>query len=189
MLYASADNWRSALRKHVLVFGMSGLGKTHLSQMLRDSGNWFHYSIDYRIGTRYMGEYIIDNAKALAEALSGGGLRLISGGTDNHLMLVDVTAVGIGGKLAEAALDECGITVNKNMIPFDERKPMDPSGIRIGTPALTTRGMGTEQIQQIGGWILEALKNPEDEAVHSRIRGEVSELCGAFPVPAAAIDS
>ena len=75
------------------------------------------------------------------------GLTLVSGGTDNHLMLVDVTPLGIGGKLAEAALDACGITVNKNMIPFDERKPMDPSGIRIGTPALTTRGMGADEMQ------------------------------------------
>src|SRR3990170_6936624 len=83
---------------------------------------------------------IIDNAKALAEVLASGGLKLVSGGTDNHLMLVDVTPLGIGGKRAEAALAASGITVNKNMIPFDPRKPMDPSGIRVGTPALTTRG-------------------------------------------------
>ena len=88
-------------------------------------------------------QQIIDNAKALAEVLLAGGLKLVSGGTDNHLMLVDVTPLGIGGKLAEEALDRCGITINKNMIPYDERKPVDPSGIRIGTPALTTRGMGT----------------------------------------------
>ncbi len=87
-------------------------------------------------------QQVIDNAQALAEALLAGGLQLVSGGTDNHLMLVDVTPLGIGGKTAETALDACGITVNKNMIPFDQRKPMDPSGIRIGTPALTTRGMG-----------------------------------------------
>ena len=77
--------------------------------------------------------------------LLAGGLKLVSGGTDNHLLLVDVTPLGIGGKLAEQALDHCGITVNKNMIPYDERKPIDPSGIRIGTPALTTRGMGAER--------------------------------------------
>jgi len=129
---------------------------------------------------------ILDNAKVLAETLMAGGVRLVSGGTENHLMLVDVTTVGLGGKQAEHSLDRCGITVNKNMIPYDERKPMDPSGIRIGTPALTTRGMGTAEMKTIGGWILEALKAPTDETVLGRIRGEVSELCKQFPVPAAA---
>jgi glycine hydroxymethyltransferase len=129
---------------------------------------------------------IIDNAKTLAEALASGGLRLISGGTDNHLMLIDVTTLGITGKLAEKALEQCGITVNMNMIPYDERKPMDPSGIRIGTPALTTRGMTTDEMGTIGGWMLEALRNPDDAGVHQRIRGEVKLLCNQFPVPAAA---
>ncbi len=101
---------------------------------------------------------ILDNAKALAEALLKEGLRLVSGGTENHLMLVDVTTLGIGGKLAEASLDKAGITVNKNMIPYDERKPMDPSGIRIGTPALTTRGMGPGEMRTIAGWILRAAR-------------------------------
>ncbi|HTQ38550.1 MAG TPA: serine hydroxymethyltransferase [Pirellulales bacterium] len=128
---------------------------------------------------------IMDNAKALAEALMAGGLRLVSGGTDNHLMLVDVTTLGIGGKLAEAALDKAGITVNKNMIPYDERKPMDPSGVRIGTPALTTRGMGPDEMRTIAAWILRALKSAENEAALAEIRGEVSELCQQFPVPAA----
>jgi glycine hydroxymethyltransferase len=131
---------------------------------------------------------IIDNAKTLAEALASGGLTLISGGTENHLMLVDVTALGIGGATAEQALEACGITVNKNMIPYDERKPMDPSGIRIGTPALTTRGMGQDEMRTIGRWMLEALKTPNDEAVQRRIRGQVSELCRQFPVPAAALE-
>jgi len=130
---------------------------------------------------------IIDNARALAETLLAGGLRLVSGGTDNHLLLVDVTPLGIGGKLAETALDRCGITINKNMIPYDERKPVDPSGIRLGTPALTTRGMGTSEMQRIGGWILAALRAPEDAQAHERIRGQVRELCKQFPVPAAAI--
>jgi glycine hydroxymethyltransferase len=128
---------------------------------------------------------IIDNAKALADALMAGGLRLVSGGTENHLMLVDVTTLGIGGKLAEAALDKAGITVNKNMIPYDERKPMDPSGIRIGTPALSTRGMGPEEMRTIAGWILRALKSPNDEAALAGVRREVSQLCQQFPVPAA----
>lgn len=133
------------------------------------------------------GKRIIANAKALSEALLSGGLRLVSGGTDNHLMLVDVTPLGFGGKTAEAVLDRCGITVNKNMIPYDERKPLDPSGIRIGTPALSTRGMGATEMQRIGGWMLAALKAAEDETLHKKIRGEVSELCNQFPVPAAAI--
>jgi len=126
---------------------------------------------------------IVDNAKTLAETLMAGGLRLVSGGTDNHLMLVDVTVMGLGGRQAEAALDRCGITINKNMIPFDQRKPMDPSGIRIGTPALTTRGMGVAEMKTIGGWILQVLKAPDDEALHTRIRGEVKNLCKQFPVP------
>lgn len=130
---------------------------------------------------------IIANAKALAETLLSGGVRLASGGTDNHLMLADMTSVGLTGKLAEEALGRCGITVNKNLIPYDERKPMDPSGIRIGTPALTTRGMGTDEMRKIGGWMLETLKSPEDERLSNRIRGEVRELCKHFPVPAAVL--
>ncbi len=131
-------------------------------------------------------QQVIDNAAALADVLMAGGLTLVSGGTENHLMLVDVTGFGIGGSIAEDALGKSGITVNKNMIPYDERKPMDPSGIRIGTPALTTRGMEIAQMKEIGGWIVESLKNPEDESVTGSIRGKVSELCRNFPVPAAA---
>mgnify|MGYP002622713463 CR=1 FL=1 len=130
---------------------------------------------------------IIDNAKTLADVLMSGGLRLMSGGTENHLMLVDVTAIGTTGKEAEAALDRCGITVNMNMIPFDERKPLDPSGIRIGTPALTTRGMGPDEMNAIGNWMLEVLKSPGDESLSERIRGEVKQLCQQFPVPAAVL--
>ncbi len=133
------------------------------------------------------GQAVIDNAKSLAEVLLEGGLRLVSGGTDNHLVLADVTSLGISGDDAEEALERCGITANKNMIPYDKRKPMDPSGIRLGTPALTTRGLGTTHMQEIGGWILTVLKDPENQAVHSSIRGQVSELCQHFPVPAAAI--
>ena len=117
---------------------------------------------------KHYAQAIIDNAKALAEALLAGGLRLVSGGTDNHLMLVDVTPLGIGGKLAEAVARRCGITVNKNMIPFDERKPMDPSGIRIGTPALTTRGMKSAEMKRIAGWILAALARPTTPLVRTR---------------------
>ncbi|QDT07146.1 Serine hydroxymethyltransferase [Rubripirellula lacrimiformis] len=130
------------------------------------------------------GRSVVDNAKVLADTLMAAGLRLVSGGTDNHLMLVDVTAVGLGGKKAEEALDKCGITVNMNMIPFDERRPADPSGIRIGTPALTTRGMGTEEMKRVGGWIAKALSGPDDTASLEGIRGEIRELCQSFPVPA-----
>lgn len=130
---------------------------------------------------------IIANAKALAEQLTAGGLRLVSGGTDNHLMLADVTTIGLSGKLAEAALGRCGITVNKNMIPYDERKPLDPSGIRIGTPALTTRGMGVDEMRRIGDWMVEVLRSPDDAHLLGRVRGEVSELCQSFPVPAAVL--
>jgi glycine hydroxymethyltransferase len=130
---------------------------------------------------------VIDNAKALAEALTSGGLKLSTGGTENHLVLVDVTPFGIGGKIADAVLDRCGITVNMNMIPFDQRKPLDPSGVRIGTPALTTRGLGVTQMAEIGGWICQALKSPEDEALLTTIRSRVSDMCQHFPVPAAAV--
>jgi glycine hydroxymethyltransferase len=134
-------------------------------------------------------QQVIDNARTLAATLAAGGLRLVSGGTENHLMLVDVTPLGVGGKIAEEVLDKCGITVNKNMIPYDERKPVDPSGIRIGTPALTTRGMGTAEMETVGHWILEALRSPDDEPLHSRIRSQIKELCASFPVPAAALDA
>ena len=130
------------------------------------------------------GRAVVDNAKTLAETLLSAGLPLVSGGTDNHLMLVDVTAVGLGGKRAEAVLDQCGITVNMNMIPFDTRKPMDPSGIRIGTPALTTRGMGADEMKRVGGWIYQALSSADDESALATIRREVSQLCENFPVPA-----
>ncbi len=136
---------------------------------------------------RRYGAAVIENAKTLAEALMSAGLRLISGGTDNHLMLVDVTSIGLGGKQAEKTLDLCGITVNMNMIPFDTRKPMDPSGIRIGTPALTSRGMGTSEMKQIGSWISQALRSPDDAQLHQSIREEVRTMCQSFPVPAAAL--
>ena len=133
------------------------------------------------------GRQVIDNARALAESLMSRGLRLISGGTDNHLVLVDVTSFGIGGKIAEKALDHCGITVNMNMIPFDTRKPMDPSGIRIGSPALTTRGMGVDEFKKIGAWIATALKSHDDATVLEQIRSEVKQMTNHFPVPAAGL--
>ncbi len=134
---------------------------------------------------------VVANAKVLAEALQSGGLKIVSGGTDNHLLLVDVTPLGIGGKIAESTLDHCGITVNMNMIPFDQRRPVDPSGIRIGTPALTTRGMGADEMKTIAGWILQALRHHEDAAKLEVVRRDVIALAGQFPVPAdrVAVDS
>ncbi|HEY0983639.1 serine hydroxymethyltransferase [Schlesneria sp.] len=129
------------------------------------------------------GKQIIANAKALAESLMSGGIKLASGGTDNHLMLCDVTSIGLTGKIAEKALDAAGITVNKNMIPYDQRKALDPSGIRIGTAALTTRGMRQDEMKKVGAWILRVLKSPEDTAVIAAVKGEIGEFTKAFPVP------
>ncbi|QDT27301.1 Serine hydroxymethyltransferase [Gimesia panareensis] len=128
-------------------------------------------------------QQIVANAKALAETLLAGGIKLASGGTDNHLMLCDVTAIGLSGKIAEEALDKAGITVNKNMIPYDQRKPLDPSGIRIGTAALTTRGMKEDEMKKVGAWILKVLGAPEDEATISAVKGEIEDFAQSFPVP------
>src|SRR5262249_6313882 len=125
---------------------------------------------------------VVANAKALAKGLATAGLRLVSGGTDNHLMLVDLRPKKITGKIAEEALDRAGITVNKNMIPNDPEKPMVTGGIRIGTPAVTTRGMNTAEMEEIAGLIGETLDKPEDEAHLARIRGRVRELAKRFPL-------
>jgi len=125
---------------------------------------------------------IVSNARALAETLSEAGFRLVSGGTDNHLMLVDVFQKGIQGNEAENALGKAGITVNKNSIPWDTNPPLKPSGIRVGTPALTTRGMKEAEMRQIGKWITQALEARNDDAALARIRGEVAELANQFPL-------
>ena len=126
---------------------------------------------------------VVQNAKILAEMLLSGGLRLATGGTDNHLLLADVTPLGLSGAQAETVLAQCAITVNKNMIPFDPRKPVDPSGIRLGTPAVTTRGMGADEMRQVGRWIVEALRSADNVQRLARIRQEVLQLCQHFPVP------
>ena len=125
---------------------------------------------------------IVANARQLSEALSSAGFRLVSGGTDNHLMLVDVFSKGITGKLAESALGKAGITVNKNAIPFDKNPPMVASGVRIGTPAVTTRGMKETEMDTIAGFITRALKAPEDDRALAMIRAEVEALCEKFPL-------
>ncbi|MCS6881138.1 MAG: serine hydroxymethyltransferase [Oscillochloridaceae bacterium] len=127
------------------------------------------------------------NARALAEGLTRRGLKLISGGTDNHLMLVDLTGLGITGAQAQKALDRACITVNKNAIPDDPQPPMRTSGIRIGTPAVTTRGMREPEMERIAGWIVEVLERIDDTAVQERVAAEVRELCQGFPVPADAV--
>ncbi len=126
---------------------------------------------------------IIKNAKTLAKALSDGGLKLITGGTDNHLMMIDVTVLNMGGKQAQELLDTIGITANKQLIPHDTRKPSDPSGVRLGAPAMTTRGFGQAEFEQTGAWIVETLKNPDDISLHQKIREEVRMLCRKFPLP------
>jgi glycine hydroxymethyltransferase len=126
---------------------------------------------------------IVANARTLAHELMQRHFRLVSGGTDNHLLLVDVAARGLSGKVAEKALDTAGITVNRNAIPYDKRPPLDPSGIRIGTPALTTRGMLEPEMRQIAGWIGDVLADPEDSAVQQRVRAQVRELCQQYPAP------
>ena len=125
---------------------------------------------------------IVANAATLCEAIAADGFRIVSGGTDNHLMLVDVFSKKITGKDAEKALERAGITVNKNAIPFDTNPPMTASGIRVGTPAITTRGMKEAEMKKIGHWICEVLRNLGDESVASRVRGEVTQLTEKFPL-------
>jgi glycine hydroxymethyltransferase len=124
------------------------------------------------------------NAQVLAEELTRAGFRLVSGGTDNHLVLVDMTSKGLSGKQAEQALGRAGITVNKNLIPFDTRRPLDPSGIRIGTPALTTRGLKEDAFRQVAMWIIEAAQTPDDAGRLEKIREAVREFTRDYPVPA-----
>jgi len=125
---------------------------------------------------------IVANARALAEALQGHRLRLVSGGTDTHLLLVDLTGRGLTGKVAESALDRAGITVNKNAIPFDREKPAVTSGIRIGTPAITTRGMREGEMRQVAALVADVLNDIENVAVQARVAAQVKELCASFPL-------
>ncbi len=125
---------------------------------------------------------LVANAKRLSAAMTTAGFRIVSGGTDNHIVLVDVFSKGITGKVAEAALGAAGITVNKNAIPFDQNPPMVASGVRLGTPAVTTRGMGEAQMDEIAGFISRALASPEDGAALTMIKTEVEQLCRKFPL-------
>jgi glycine hydroxymethyltransferase len=133
-------------------------------------------------------QQILSNAQALARTLQGEGFRLVSGGTDNHLMLIDVFARGITGKVAEKALDRAGITVNKNTIPFDQNSPMVASGIRVGTPALTTRGMKEAEMEEVGRLIARALASVDNETGLSEVKRDVHKLCARFPLYAARLE-
>ncbi|HUC87555.1 MAG TPA: serine hydroxymethyltransferase [Candidatus Binatia bacterium] len=129
------------------------------------------------------GQQIVKNAKALAAKLSGKGYELVTGGTDNHLLLIDLTKKGVTGAEAETALGKAGITVNKNTVPYDPRPPFDPSGIRLGTPALTTRGMTTTEMDQIADWIDKAISHHRDEAKLAGIRKTIREFAQGYPLP------
>jgi glycine hydroxymethyltransferase len=126
---------------------------------------------------------IVSNAKALGEALLGHGFSLVTGGTDNHLLLIDLTNKGVPGKVAAQALDRAGIVLNYNSVPFDPRKPFDPSGLRVGTPAVTSRGMKTDVMVQIADWMDVVIKAPTDETRLARVAREVAELCDRYPAP------
>jgi glycine hydroxymethyltransferase len=133
-------------------------------------------------GFRGYQQQILANAKALSARLAGHGFRIVSGGTDNHVFLLDVRSAGLTGKVAEKALDAAHITVNKNTIPYDPNPPMVASGIRLGTPALTTRGMKEPEMERVGDFIAEILRAPEDEAVRESVSGRIRELCERFPL-------
>jgi len=131
---------------------------------------------------------VVHNAQILAQELKQQGLRIVSGGTDNHLLLVDLTETGLSGKKAEEALDAVGITVNKNAIPFDKRPPMVTSGLRLGTPAVTTRGFGRAEMVQLGRLIATTLNHLGDEQVFSQVREEVQQMCSRFPCPGVGLE-
>ena len=132
---------------------------------------------------RAYGQQIVRNAKALAAELLERGFMLVSGGTDNHLVLIDLTDKGVTGKKAAKALDRAGIVTNYNTVPYDPRKPFSPSGIRIGTPSVTSRGMGEDEMRRIAAWMDEVVASPEDEDVTKRVAAEVKDLCADFPAP------
>jgi glycine hydroxymethyltransferase len=134
-------------------------------------------------GFRAVQQRTVDNARVLAAALTRRGLRLVSGGTDNHLMLVDLRPLGLTGRVAANLLEEAGIVVNKNTIPYDPKPPAVCSGIRLGTPALSTRGMDAAEMEQVAGWIDDVLRHPEDAGRRPHIAAEVRGLCARFPLP------
>ncbi|MFC4590397.1 serine hydroxymethyltransferase [Sphaerisporangium corydalis] len=180
MLMATSDEHAKALNKAVFP-GLQGGPHNHttaaIAVALREAATG-----DFRAYARQ----VVANSKALAEELAGRGFDLVSGGTDNHLILIDLTSKGVAGKPAAQALDLAGLETNYNTVPFDPRKPFDPSGLRIGTPSVTSRGMGENEMRQIGAWmdeVVTALAKGDADEVISRVHGEVSELTGKFPAP------
>ncbi|WP_214107110.1 serine hydroxymethyltransferase [Acrocarpospora catenulata] len=182
MLMATSDEHAAAINKAVFP-GLQGGPHNHttaaIAVALREAGTE---------AFRDYARQVVLNAKALAEELISRGFDLVSGGTDNHLILMDLTPKGVGGKPAAQALDKAGLETNYNTVPFDTRKPFDPSGIRIGTAGVTSRGMGVAEMRQIGAWIdqvVSALAKDEEEAKHVilRVHGEVRELTKHFPAP------
>ncbi len=147
------------------------------------AGKAVAFELALRPEFRDYAQAIVDNAQTLAASLQKAGLRMVSGGTDNHLMLMDLTSTPVTGKQAEKLLDEVSITANKNMIPYDPRTPFVTSGIRLGTPAVTTRGFGVAEMERIAGWISEVLHSPDDADLKARVRAEVHALTEQFPVP------
>ncbi|MCB9597527.1 MAG: serine hydroxymethyltransferase [Sandaracinaceae bacterium] len=134
-------------------------------------------------GFKAYAKAVVDNARTLAEGMLSRGIALSTGGTDTHLILADLTPKGVPGKPAAIALEKAGIVTNYNSVPFDTRQPFDPSGIRIGTPAITSRGMGAAEMKRLADWIADVIENVEDEAKLARIAAEVKELCDQFPAP------
>ncbi|MEW9530333.1 serine hydroxymethyltransferase [Microbispora sp. NPDC049125] len=180
MLMATADEHATALNKAVFP-GLQGGPHNHTTAAIAVA---LHEAA--RPDFKAYAAQVVENAKALAEELTARGFDLVSGGTDNHLILMDITSKGVGGKPAAQALDRAGLETNYNAVPFDPRKPFDPSGIRIGTPSVTSRGMGVAEMRQIGAWIDEvvtAVAAGDAEDVIARVHGEVTELTGKFPAP------
>ncbi|GGK72132.1 serine hydroxymethyltransferase [Sphaerisporangium melleum] len=180
MLMTSDDEHAKALNKAVFP-GLQGGPHNHttaaIAVALREAS-----TDDFRA----YAQQVVRNAKALAEELAARGFELVSGGTDNHLVLIDLTSKGVAGKPAAQALDRAGLETNYNTVPFDPRKPFDPSGLRIGTPSVTSRGMGEAEMRQIAAWmdeVVTALAKDDAEEVITRVHGEVSELTGRFPAP------
>jgi glycine hydroxymethyltransferase len=175
MILSKAD-FAAAIDKMVF----PGLQGGPLVHIMAAKAVCFHEAMQHEF--RDYARQVVANAKVLAETLAGEGFRIISGGTDTHLMLVDVFSKGMLGSEAEKALGEAGITVNKNAIPFDTNPPLKPSGIRIGSPALTTRGMKEGEMRQIGIWIAEALQHRAEAAILGKIRKQVLDLAERFPL-------
>ena len=131
---------------------------------------------------KHYSQQVVKNAQTLANTLMERGFDLVTGGTDNHLILLDLSCRELTGKDAEIALDRAGITVNKNTVPNEKRSPFVTSGVRLGSPALTTRGMGEDEMKTIGGWVADVLEKPENESTLKSIRNKVKELCQQFPI-------